>query len=58
MPPVDLEGLRETFEAIDKSHSGTISLEELTIHLQVIFFFECMTGPPDHFQYSRTILEL
>eukprot|EP00904_Undaria_pinnatifida_P011167 jgi/Undpi1/7180/HiC_scaffold_22.g09654.m1 len=34
MPPVDLEGLRETFEAIDKSHSGTISLEELTIHLQ------------------------
>ena len=38
MPPVDLEGLRETFEAIDKSHSGTISLEELTTHLQVKLF--------------------
>ena len=35
MPPVELEGLRETFESIDKSHSGTISLEELTSHLQV-----------------------
>lgn len=37
MPPSDLEGLRETFEAIDKDHSGTISLEELTNHLQVMF---------------------
>lgn len=35
MPPVELEGLRETFESIDKSNSGTISLEELTSHLQV-----------------------
>ena len=35
MPPVELEGLREIFESIDKSHSGTISLEELTSHLQV-----------------------
>ncbi|CAM9242227.1 unnamed protein product [Ascophyllum nodosum] len=34
MPPADIEGLRETFEAIDKDHSGTISLEELTNHLQ------------------------
>lgn len=35
MPPVELEGLRETFESIDRNHSGTISLEELTSHLQV-----------------------
>ncbi len=35
MPPAELEGLRETFEAIDRNHSGTISLEELTSHLQV-----------------------
>lgn len=35
MPPVELEGLRQTFEAIDKDHSGSISLEELTNHLQV-----------------------
>ncbi|CAM9740853.1 unnamed protein product [Scytosiphon promiscuus] len=34
MPPMELEGLRETFESIDKNHSGTISLEELTSHLQ------------------------
>eukprot|EP00903_Cladosiphon_okamuranus_P012731 g11902.t1 len=34
MPPVELEALRETFESIDKSHSGTISLEELTSHIQ------------------------
>lgn len=36
MPPADLEGLRETFEAIDKTNSGAISLEELSSHLQVI----------------------
>ena len=46
MPPVDLEGLRETFEAIDKSHSGTISLEELTAHLQVGIFLLKMSNPP------------
>ncbi|CAM9349713.1 unnamed protein product [Pylaiella littoralis] len=34
MAPAELEGLRETFEAIDRNHSGTISLEELTSHLQ------------------------
>lgn len=31
--PADLAGLRETFESIDKDNSGTISLEELTSHL-------------------------
>lgn len=35
MPPAELEGLRVTFEAIDKNHSGTVSLEELGSHLQV-----------------------
>ena len=35
MPPSELEGLRATFETIDRNNSGTISLEELTNHLQV-----------------------
>ncbi|CAB1099385.1 unnamed protein product [Ectocarpus sp. CCAP 1310/34] len=34
MPPAELEGLRLTFEAIDKNHSGTVSLGELGTHLQ------------------------
>ena len=51
MPPADIEGLRETFEAIDKDHSGTISLEELTNHLQVICVFVVFCP---HYRKNRT----
>ncbi|CAM9140192.1 unnamed protein product [Choristocarpus tenellus] len=40
MAPSDMAGLRETFESIDSDRSGSISLEELTRHLQ-----EHVSGP-------------
>lgn len=55
MPPGDLVGLRETFEAIDKNHSGSISLEELTSHLQVKTVANTTRDTPPPLVLRRTL---